>query len=77
MAEQLFQTADKILEHTNCINVNERHVSNKDITDVMVKLEQIINSGGIFTHQNSLHGTQQYLELLIDLVKKRLSLEDI
>lgn len=76
MAEQLFQTTDKILEHTNCINVNDRRVSNRDVTDVILKLEQIVNNGGIFNHQNSLHNTQQYLELLIDLVKKRLSLEN-
>ncbi|VVC42307.1 Hypothetical protein CINCED_3A022545 [Cinara cedri] len=77
MAEQLFQTADKILVHTNCINNNNKHASNRDITDVILKLEQIVNKGGVIPHQNSLHSTQQYLELLVDIVKKRLSLDDI
>ncbi|KAE9544023.1 hypothetical protein AGLY_001712 [Aphis glycines] len=80
MADQLFQTADKILEHTNCVNVSDRHITKADVTDVMIKLEQIVNSGGMFGHQNSrvaLNSTQQYLDVLTDLIKKRLSLEVI
>jgi len=80
MADQLFQTTDKILEHTNCVNVNDRRITKADVTDVMAKLEQIVNSGGMFAHQNSrvaLNSTQQYLDVLIDLIKKRLSLEVI
>lgn len=80
MADQLFQTADKILEHTNCINANDRHISNMDITNIMIKLEHIVENGGMFAHQNSrvaLNSNQQYLDLLIDLIKKRLSLDDI
>lgn len=80
MADQLFQTADKILEHTNCINSNDRHISNVDLANIMVKLEHIVDNGGMFAHQNSrvaLNSTQQYLDILIDLIKKRLSLDNI
>lgn len=80
MADQLFQTVDTILEHTKCANVNERQFTKNDVTDLMIKLEQIVESGGMFTNQNSrvaLNSTQQYLDVLIDLIKKRLSVEDI
>lgn len=76
MADQLFQTADKILEHTNSINVNDGRLTKGDITDVMIKLEQIVNSGGMFFQQNSkvaLNNTQKYLDLLTELIKKRSS----
>lgn len=80
MADQLFQTADKILDHTNCVNIDDRPITKRDITDVMIKLEQIVDRGGLFSTQNSrlaLNSTQQYLDVLIDLIKKRLSIEDI
>lgn len=80
MADQLFQTVDTILEHTKCANVNERQFTKNDVTDLMIKLEQIVESGGMFTNQNSrvaLNSTQQYLDVLIDLIQKRLSVEDI
>jgi len=80
MADQLFQTTDKILEHTNCVNVSDRRITKAEVNDVMTKLEQIVGSGGMFAHQNSrvaLNSTQQYLDVLIDLIKKRLSLEVI
>lgn len=80
MADQLFQTTDKILEHTNCTNANDRRITNVDITNVMIKLEHIVENGGMFSHQNSrvaLNSTQQYLDVLIDLIKKRLSLDDL
>lgn len=80
MADQLFQTTDKILENTNCVNVDDRPITKRDITDVMIKLEQIVDKGGLFSPQNSrlaLNNTQQYLDVLVDLIKKRLSVEDI
>lgn len=80
MADQLFTTTDKILEHTNCVNINNKRITKGDLNDVMNKLEQIVDNGGIFAHQNSrvaLNNTQQYLDVLIDLIKKRLSLEHI
>lgn len=80
MADQLFQTTDKILEHTNCVNIDDRPITKRDVTDVMIKLEQIVDRGGLFSTQNSrlaLNSTQQYLDVLIDLLKKRLSIEDI
>lgn len=80
MADQLFQTTDKILEHTNCVNIDDRPITKRDITDVMIKLEQIVDKGGLFSTQNSrlaLNSTQQYLDVLIDLIKKRLSIEEI
>lgn len=80
MADQLFQTVDKILEHTNSINVNDGRVTKGDITDVMIKLEQIVGNGGMFLQQNTrvaLNNTQQYLDLLTELIKKRSSLQNI
>lgn len=82
MADQLFQTADKILRHTNGINANDKHftVTKEDKTDIMIKLEQIIDSGGIFVHQNSkiaLNNSQQYLDILVEVIKKRSLLTDI
>lgn len=80
MADQLFQTTDKILEHTNCVNIDDRPITKRDVSDVMIKLEQIVEKGGLFSTQNSrlaLNSTQQYLNVLIDLIKKRLSIEDI
>lgn len=80
MADQLFQTADKILEHTNGVNVNDRRLTKGDVAGVMIKLEQIVESGGLFGQQNAkvvLNNTQQYLDVLIDVIKKRSSLEDV
>jgi len=80
MADQLFQTADNILEHTNAAKVNSRHVTKADITDVMIKLEQIVDSGGMFAHQNprvALNKTQQYLDVLMDLIKKRVFVDHV
>lgn len=80
MADQLFQTTDKILAHTNCVNIDDRPITKRDVTDLMIKLEQIVDKGGLFSTQNSrlaLNSTQQYLDVLVDLIKKRLSIEDI
>jgi len=78
MADQLIQATDNILKYTNCINnVNN---STQDLMEVMMRLENIVHGGNIFSHQNStqaLNNTQQYLNILIDLIKKRLSLSDI
>lgn len=80
MADQLFTTTDKILKHTNCINVSDRRITKVELNDVMNKLEQIVDNGGIFAHQNSrvaLNSTQQYLDVLFDLIKQRLSHEHV
>lgn len=78
MADQLIQAADNILNYTNCINnVNN---STQDLMEVMMRLENIVHGGSIFSPQNStqaLNNTQQYLNILTDLIKKRLSLGDI
>lgn len=79
MADQLIQAADNILEHTNCIGDSDS-LTNVAKEDVIMKLEHIIHRGSIFSDQNStqvLKNTQQYLNILIDLIKKRLSLHDI
>lgn len=80
MADQLLKTADTILDNINGINVNNTLVTQADVNDVIIKLEQIVDSGGIFTEQNpkiALNNTQQYLDILIDLIKKRVLLEDV
>lgn len=79
MADQLFQSVDTILKHTKCANVNDGQFTKTDITDLMIKLEHIVEDGGMFTNQNSrvsLNSTQQYLDVLIDLIKKRLSFDE-
>ncbi|XP_050438711.1 mitogen-activated protein kinase-binding protein 1 [Adelges cooleyi] len=81
MANQLFQTADTILEHLNGINVTDnKRITKGDIATVVNKLEQIVDNGGLFSQQSSstsLSNTQQYLDVLVDLVKKRSSLTDM
>lgn len=80
MADQLFKAADNILEHTKGVNVNDKCLTKADINDVMIKLEQIVDSGSMFTSQNprvALNNSQQYLDILVDLIKTRLALEDI
>lgn len=80
MADQLLKTADTILDNINGINVNNKLVTQTDVNDVIIKLEQIVDSGGIFTEQNpkiALNNTQQYLDILIDLIKKRVLLENV
>lgn len=80
MTDQLLQTTDKILEHTNCVNVNGTHLTKRDKNELIHKLDQIVDGGFIFSHQNSriaLNKTQQYLDVLIDLIKKRLTLDDM
>jgi len=81
MANQLIEAADNILEHTNCFsNVNYTHTTKQDVTEVITRLQHIVHRGSIFSHQNSsqaLNNTQQYLNILVDLIKKRLSLDDI
>jgi len=80
MAEQLFKTADTILENTNGFNSSDTIITQVDINNIISKLEQIVDSGGMFSEQSpktALNNTQQYLDILIDLIRKRLSNEDI
>lgn len=80
MADQLFKTADTILENTNGFNSSDTLITQVDVNNIISKLEQIVDSGGIFSEQNpktALNNTQQFLDILIDLIKKRLSNEDI
>lgn len=70
----MFQTTDKIFNYTNCVDVNS--VTKHDTDEVMKKLEQIVDEGFIFSHKNSritLNKTQEYLDILLDLIKKRLT----
>lgn len=74
LTNQLLQTTDKIFDYTNCVDVN--NVTKHDTDEVMRKLEQVVDEEFIFSHKNSriaLNKTQAYLDILLDLIKKRLT----
>ncbi|XP_050529445.1 mitogen-activated protein kinase-binding protein 1 [Daktulosphaira vitifoliae] len=82
MANQLFQTADRILDHINGIGVSENgRISKKDVTIVIHQLEHIVEQGGIFSTQlgssSAINSIQEYLDILIDVIKKRSSKTDV
>lgn len=80
MADQLFKTADTILENTNGLDSSVTLTKQVDVNYIVSKLEQIIDKGGLFSEQNpktALNNTQQYLDILIELINKRLSIEDV